>query len=39
VLAQPVIASAASAWGLVIATGLASFVEFVEALTIVLAMV
>ena len=37
-LAQPVIASAAGAWGLVIATGLASFVEFVEALTIVLAM-
>jgi uncharacterized membrane protein len=36
-LTQPVIASA-SVWGLVTATALASFVEFVEALTIVLAM-
>jgi uncharacterized membrane protein len=36
-LAQPVLASA-SVWGLVTATALASFVEFVEALTIVLAM-
>jgi Ca2+/H+ antiporter, TMEM165/GDT1 family len=36
-VAQPLLASA-STWGLVTATGLASFVEFVEALTIVLAM-
>jgi uncharacterized membrane protein len=35
---SPVLAASASVWGLVTATALASFVEFVEALTIVLAM-
>ena len=37
-LTHPVVAASASAWGLVTTTALASFVEFVEALTIVLAM-
>ena len=37
-LTHPIVAASASVWGLVTATALASFVEFVEALTIVLAM-
>ena len=37
-LTQPLVAASASVWGLVTATALASFVEFVEALTIVLAI-
>ena len=37
-LTHSVVAASASVWGLVTATALASFVEFVEALTIVLAM-
>ena len=37
-LTYPLVAASASVWGLVTATALASFVEFVEALTIVLAM-
>ena len=37
-LTYPLVAASASVWGLVTATALASFVEFVEAFTIVLAM-